>query len=166
MTPFSALFADIRDIRCLIKTSLISWKNAGSRLIDLRSVDGSRSLVPSWQDGPRNICTGRLDWHVSSHRIAMQYDSQLMDENRRYDPQFDRITHIDWKWRNNRIESDQAALKRFLGYRQNFRSLQSAKATQSGIETIWTIKHGHIYHRQPGVKDETKFIDDLFPAGA
>ncbi|MEP4399545.1 DDE-type integrase/transposase/recombinase, partial [Parasphingorhabdus sp.] len=46
----------------------------------------------------------------------------------------------DRKWRNNRIESDHAAMKRLLGYRQSFRSLRTAKATLSGIETIRTIK--------------------------
>ena len=35
-------------------------------------------------------------------------------------------------------------MKRLLGYRQSFRSLRTAKATLSGIETIRTIKRGHI----------------------
>jgi transposase-like protein len=51
---------------------------------------------------------------------------------------------FNWKWRNNLIESDHAAMKRLLGYRQSFRSLRTAKATLSGLETIRTIKHGHI----------------------
>ncbi|MEP5324177.1 DDE-type integrase/transposase/recombinase, partial [Marinobacter alexandrii] len=72
----------------------------------------------------------------------------------------------DRKWRNNRIESDHAAMKRLLGYRQSFRSLRTAKATLSGIETIRTIKRGHIHYKQPGVLGEIAFIDSLFSATA
>lgn len=84
--------------------------------------------------------------------------------NHRYAPHFDSIRHIDKKWRNNLIESDHAAMKRLLGYRQSFRSLRSAKATLSGIETIRTIKRGHIYHKQPGVQGEITFIAGIFAA--
>jgi IS6 family transposase len=55
-------------------------------------------------------------------------------------------------------------MKRLLGYRQSFRSLRSAKATLSGIETIRTIKRGNIYHKQPGVQGEILFINQLFAA--
>lgn len=57
-------------------------------------------------------------------------------------------------------------MKRLLGYRQNSRSLQTAKATQRGIETIRTIKRRHIHHKQPGVEGEIAFIDSLFHAAA
>ena len=53
-------------------------------------------------------------------------------------------------------------MKRLLGYRQSFRSLRSAKATLSGIETIRTIKHGHIHNRLPGICGEIQFISQLF----
>lgn len=55
-------------------------------------------------------------------------------------------------------------MKRLLGYRQSFRSLRSAKATLSGIETIRTIKRGHIYSKQSGVRGEIEFIRSLFAA--
>lgn len=95
---------------------------------------------------------------------AQAYRRVIRDINHRYDPQFDSIRHIERKWRNNLIESDHAALKRLLGYRQSFRSLRSAKATLSGIETIRTIKRGHIHHKQLGVKGEIAFIASLFHA--
>lgn len=57
-------------------------------------------------------------------------------------------------------------MKRLLGYRQSFRSLRTAKATLSGIETIRSIKRGHIHHRQPGVQGEIRFIAGLFEADA
>jgi IS6 family transposase len=46
---------------------------------------------------------------------APTYRKVIWDENRRYDPPFESITHIDRKWLNNRIESGHAALKRLLG---------------------------------------------------
>lgn len=95
---------------------------------------------------------------------AQAYRRVIREINHRYDPHFDSIRHIDHKWRNNLIESDHAAMKRFLGYRQSFRSLRSAEATLSGIETIRTIKRGHIYHQKPGVQGEIRFINQLFDA--
>lgn len=93
---------------------------------------------------------------------AHAYRRVIRDINHRYDPYFDSIRHIDRKWRNNLNESDHAAMKRLLGYRQSLRSLRSAKATLSGIETIRTIKRGHIHNKQPGVKGEIAFITSLF----
>ncbi|WP_299892936.1 DDE-type integrase/transposase/recombinase [uncultured Ruegeria sp.] len=72
------------------------------------------------------------------------------------------MRHIDKKSRNNLIESDHAARKRLLEYRQSFQSLKSAKATLSGIETIRTIKRGHIQDRNPGIGCEIQFISQLF----
>ncbi|WP_289044221.1 DDE-type integrase/transposase/recombinase [uncultured Aliiroseovarius sp.] len=62
---------------------------------------------------------------------AQSYRRVIREINHRYDPHFDSIRHIGRKWRNNRIESDHAAMKRRLGYRQSFRSLRTAKATLS-----------------------------------
>ena len=93
---------------------------------------------------------------------AHSYRRVIREINHRYDPHFDSIRHIDRKWRNNLIESDHAAMKRLLGYRQSFRSLRSAKATLNGTETIRTLKRGHIGHKHPGVQGEIKVISHLF----
>ena len=55
---------------------------------------------------PVSICTDK----------APTYRKIIRDIIHRYDPHFDHITHIDKKCRNNRVESDHAALKRLLGY--------------------------------------------------
>ncbi|MEM9793781.1 MAG: DDE-type integrase/transposase/recombinase, partial [Pseudomonadota bacterium] len=86
---------------------------------------------------PVTICTDK----AHSNR------SVIREINQRYDPHYDSIRHNDRKWRNNLIESDHAAMKRLFGYRQSFRSLRTAKATLSGIETIRTIKRGHLHHK-------------------
>lgn len=105
---------------------------------------------------PVSICTDK----------APTYAKVIREINHRYDPHFDSITHIDRKWLNNRIESDHAALKRLLGYHQSFRSLRTAKATLQGYETIRTIKRGHIYNKQNGVKGEIAFVNELFELAA
>ena len=97
---------------------------------------------------------------------AHSYRRVIREINHRYDPHFESIRHIDRKWRNTRIESDHAAMKRLLGYRQSFRSLRTAKATLSGIETIRTIKLGHIHYKQSGVLGEIAFIHGLFETAA
>ena len=42
----------------------------------------------------------------------------------------------------------------------------NGKATLSGLETIRTIKRGHIHDKQPGVLGEIAFISGLFRAAA
>jgi IS6 family transposase len=97
---------------------------------------------------------------------APTYRKVIRERNHRYDPHFDYITHIDRKYLNNRVESDHAALKRLLGYRQSFRSLRTAKATLRGIETIRTIKNGHVQTKQSGVRGEIVFVQSLFALAA
>ncbi|MEO9894826.1 MAG: IS6 family transposase [Paracoccaceae bacterium] len=105
---------------------------------------------------PVSICTDK----------APTYRKVILDINHRYDPHSDYITHIDKKYRNNRVENDHAALKRLLGYRQSFRSLRCAKATLQGMETIRTIENGHIQTRQPGVRGEVAFAAQIFGLSA
>ena len=94
--------------------------------------------------------------------MAPAFRRVIRDINRRYDPHFDSIRRIDRKRQNNLIESDHAALKPLLGYRQSFRSLRTAKATLNGLETMRTIIRGHIHHTQSGVLAEIQFIAQLF----
>lgn len=97
---------------------------------------------------------------------APTYRKVIHDINYRYDLHFDGICHIDKKWRNNRIESDLAALKRLLGYRQSFRSLPTAKATLQGIETIRTIKKQPIHNPRPGIQGDIDFVKNPFVVNA
>jgi IS6 family transposase len=97
---------------------------------------------------------------------APTYYKIIREINHCYDPHFDGTKHIDKKWRNNRIESDHAALKRLLGYRQSFRSLRTAKATLQGVEILRTIKNKHIHNPHPGIQGEIKFVKNLFRTAA
>ncbi len=72
------------------------------------------------------------------------------------------IMQISRKWENNRIEGDHAALKKLITPMRGFKSLSSAKATLRDIETIRTIKHGHVHGKQPGVTGEIRFVEEFF----
>ncbi|MDW3222787.1 MAG: DDE-type integrase/transposase/recombinase [Paracoccaceae bacterium] len=76
------------------------------------------------------------------------------------------MTHIDDKYRNNRVESDHAALERLMRYRQSFRSLRCAKAKLQGMERIRAIKNGHIQDKQPSVRGEISLVQGLFGLAA
>jgi IS6 family transposase len=97
---------------------------------------------------------------------VLTYRKVIREIDHKHDPHFDAIKHIDRKYLNTRSWSDHAALKRLLGYRQNYLSLRSAKATLEGIETIRTIKNGHINTKQPSVKGEISFVNSLFGLAA
>lgn len=97
---------------------------------------------------------------------APTYYRVIREINRCYDPHFNGIRHIDKKWRNNRIESEHAALKRLLGFRQSFRSLRSAKATLLSIEITRTIKNRHVHNPYPGIQGEIDFVKTLFNTAA
>ena len=118
----------------------------------------------------RDPCSERIDATVALAVLVGQILALEVEHAAQVTVQtsthFDSIRHIDRKWRNNLIESDHEAMKRLLGYRQSFRSLRSAKATLTGIETIRTIKHGHIHQKHPGVQGEITFIASLFEVAA
>nr|WP_252731467.1 transposase [Lentibacter algarum] len=74
---------------------------------------------------------------------AQAYRRVIREINHRYDPHFDSIRHIDRKWRNNRIESDHAAMKRLLGYRQRRPSAGSKQSEPSNAAT--SIKTNQVF---------------------
>ncbi len=72
------------------------------------------------------------------------------------------IVHIDRKWKNNRIESDHAALKKLITPMRGFKSLSAAKDALKGIEIFRSVKNGHVRNKAPGVAGEICFIERLF----
>lgn len=131
------------------------------RLTAMRDAKAARAFLRKANENARlhrpvTICTDK----------ALTYRRVIREINNEHDPHFDSIAHIDKNWRNNKIESDHAALKRILGYRQSFRSLSSAKATLRGIEAIQSIKNRHVYDMKPGVQGEIALAHEVFGLSA
>jgi IS6 family transposase len=108
------------------------------RLTTRRDAKAAKALLrqviePVRLHRPVSICTEK----------ARTYRKVIREVNRRYDPHFDYITHID-----KSIETTEL------------------KATLQGIKTIKTIKSGHIQNRQPGVRGKVAFIRQLFGLAA
>lgn len=143
-----------------------------------RTIDSNRQVVDTrltarWDAKAARAFLNKAIEPVRLHRPVSIFTDKahshrrvIREINLRHDPHFDSIEHVDRKWRNNLIESNHAAMKRLLGYRQSFRSLRTAKATLSGIETLRTLKRGHIHHKQHGVQGEISFIRELFQSTA
>lgn len=137
--------------RFRIRTPLTSSPNVVSSSTGRRSGVGSGNSVPSMQK--------RTD-------KAPTYRKAIHHENRHRDLQFDSNTDTDKRWRNTRIESDHAALRRLLGYRQGFRSLRSASSTLRRIEDLRTIKNNQIGTVKPGLQGEIAFALGMFGLAA
>lgn len=87
---------------------------------------------------------------------------RVISEMNAYSFPGDEILHVNRKWRNNRIESDHAALKRITDPGRGFQSLRTAKATLKGIEAIRMIKRGHVCDPPTNVTGEVRLLAELF----
>ena len=76
------------------------------------------------------------------------------------------VIHVDRKWKNNRIESDHASLKRITDPGKGFQSLRTAKATLKGIEATRMIKNGHIIDPPGNPEGEVRLVEELFDLAA
>ncbi|MGB7182276.1 MAG: IS6 family transposase [Burkholderiaceae bacterium] len=92
---------------------------------------------------------------------ALNYKKVIRERNYGVD-RADRLVHVDRKYRNNRIESDHAALKKILRPMRGFKYLHSAKAALKGIEAVRTIRNGGVYNRPIGIQAEVRFINTMF----
>ena len=96
---------------------------------------------------------------------APTYKRVIAELNRHVCPG-EEVTHITRKGRNNRIESDHAALKRIIDPGKGFQSLRTAKATLKGIEAIRMIKRGHIIDPPTNPIGEVRLLNELFDIAA
>lgn len=76
------------------------------------------------------------------------------------------VEHISRKWRNNRIESDHAALKRITNSGKGFKTMKAAKATLLAVEAFRTIKRGHLYKPPENPAAEIRLVNSTFGIAA
>lgn len=93
---------------------------------------------------------------------TLQTHPRLIGELNRFEVPGEGALHANRKWKNNRIGSDHAALKKLITSMRGLKSLSSAKATLRVIEAIRTIKHRHVQGKGPGVTGEIRFVESLF----
>lgn len=115
-------------------------------LLAERGITVDRSTVYRWVQkfGPeltkrteKHLRRSSVDWHVDETYIC-----------------------VGGKWRYLWRAVD--ANSQMVDFRLTTR--RDAKAALGGIETIRTIKRGHIHHKQSGVQGEIQFINQLFDA--
>lgn len=96
------------------------------------------------------------------NRLSADREAKVVSEMNEWSFPGEEIVHIDRKWKNNRIESDHAALKKLITPMRGFKSLSAAKDTLKGIEIFRSVKNGHVRNKAPGVAGEIRFIERLF----
>ncbi len=74
--------------------------------------------------------------------------------------------HRTSKYLNNIIEADHGALKRVIRPTRGFQTMRTATATIKGFEIMRMIRRGHCLTCKPGVRNEIRFVNQLFQVAA
>ena len=72
------------------------------------------------------------------------------------------VTHLQIKYRNNRLESDHGKLKRLIHPARGFQSMKTAYATIKGFEVMRMFKKGQFKVWMYGNRTEVSFINEQF----
>jgi len=104
---------------------------------------------------PSSITTDKLRSYPKA--IArLKRDGQLSKETR----------HRTSKYLNNIIEADHGALKQVIKPTRGFHTMKTAISTIKGFEIMRMIRRGHCLTCKPGVRDEIRFVNQLFQVAA
>ncbi|WP_131783920.1 IS6 family transposase [Legionella gresilensis] len=72
------------------------------------------------------------------------------------------VSHLQIKYRNNRLESDHGKLKRLINPVLGFQSMKTAYATIKGFEVLGMFRKGQFNKWMVGNQNEISFINQLF----
>ncbi|KTD57000.1 transposase [Legionella santicrucis] len=72
------------------------------------------------------------------------------------------VSHLQIKYRNNRLEADHGKLKRLINPVRGFYSMKTAYATIKGFEIMRMFKKGQFDIWMYGNRNEVSFINELF----
>lgn len=72
------------------------------------------------------------------------------------------VSHMQIKYRNNRLEADHGKLKRLINPVRGFHSMKTAYATIKGFEIMRMFKKGQFNNWFYGKRNEISFINQLF----
>jgi len=111
------------------------------------------TMMRNWP--PSSITTDKLRSY--SKAIArLKRDGQLSKETR----------HLTSKYLNNIIEADHRALKQVTKPTRGFHTMKTAISTIKGFKIMRMIRRGHRLTCKPGVRDEIRFVSQLFQVAA
>jgi IS6 family transposase len=111
------------------------------------------TVMRNWP--PVSITTDKLRSYPEAIE-KLKRDSQLSKETR----------HRTSKYLNNIIEADHGALKQVIKPTRGFQTIKTATATIKGFEIMRMIRHGHCLTCKPGVRNEIRFVNQLFQVAA
>ena len=72
------------------------------------------------------------------------------------------VSHLQIKYRNNRLEADHGKLKRLINPVRGFQSMKTAYATIKGFEVMRMFKKGQFNCWMYGNRNEVSFINEQF----
>ena len=104
---------------------------------------------------PSSITTDKLRSYPEAIE-RLKRDGQLSGETK----------HRTSKYLNNIIEADHGALKRVIKPTRGFQKMKTAIATIKGFEIMRMIRRGHCLTCKKGVRNEIRFVNQLFQIAA
>ncbi len=110
-------------------------------------------IMKDWP--PSSITTDKLASYPKAIR-RLKREGKLADV----------VRHRTSKYLNNIIEVDHGALKPLIRRVRGFKTMRTASATIRGFEIMRMIRRGHCMLKEPGAKDEVRFVNNLFGIAA
>ncbi len=104
---------------------------------------------------PMSITTVKLRSYPDAIE-RLKHNGQLSNDTR----------HRTSKYLNNIIEADHGALKQVIKPMRGFQTMKTATATMKGFEIMRMIRRGHCLTCKPGVRNEIRFVNQLFQVAA
>ncbi len=104
---------------------------------------------------PSSITTDKLRSYPKA-MARLKRDGQLSKETR----------HRTSKYLNNIIEADHGSLKQVIKPTRGFHTMKTAVSTIKGFEIMRMFRRGHCLTCKPGVRNEIRFVNQLFQVAA
>jgi len=115
----------------------------------------AKALIVMRNWPPVSITTDKLRSYPEAIE-SLKRDGQLSKDTR----------HRTSKYLNNIIEADHGALKQVIKPTRGFQTLRTATATIKGFEIMRMIRRGHCLTCKRGIRNEVRFVNQLFQVAA
>jgi IS6 family transposase len=134
----------------LIDFMLLERRNTGAAH---RFLSKAMTTMRNWP--ATSITTDKLPSYPEAI-TRLRRDGQISNETR----------HRTSKYLNNIIQADHGALKQVIKPTRGFQTMKTAIATIKGFEIMRMIRRGHGLTCKRGVRNEIRFVNQLFQVAA